>query len=139
MAFSPSTITSRRALERRDHRSDVVLRSVERLDAGALDGDRGAGDAVDHQLVDLAGKVDRHRAVAEPPAGHRVGLREAVEDDRALRHAGHGRDRDVLALVDDLAVDLVGEDDQVVLDRELGDPLDVGAGQDAAGRVAAGC
>ena len=53
----------------------------------------------------------RHDRVAQPPAGHRVGLGEAVEDDRPLGHARQRRDRDVLrAVVQDPAVDLVGED-----------------------------
>ena len=64
----------------------------------------------------------RHDRVAEPPAGHRERLREAVEHDRPLGHAGQRRDRDVLlAVVQDPAVDLVGQDDQVVPDRQLGD------------------
>ena len=35
----------------------------------------------------------REHAVAEAPAGHRVGLREAVEDHRLLEHAVELRDR----------------------------------------------
>ena len=41
----------------------------------------------------------------------------------------------MLALVDDPAVDLVGQDDEIVAQRELGDPDDVLAGEQAAGRV----
>ena len=62
-------------------------------------------------------------------------LREAVEDDRALHHVRHARDRDVLALEDAAAVDLVGHDDDVVLAGDVGDGRDVLARQHAAGRV----
>ena len=59
-----------------------------------------------------------HDRVAQPPAGHRVRLGEAVEHDRPLGHARQRGDRDVLgAVVHDAAVDLVGEDPQVVRDR----------------------
>ena len=84
----------------------------------------------------VADERRRHDRVAHPPAGHRERLGEAVEDDRPLGHPGQRGDRDVLgAVVQDPAVDLVGEDPQVVLDGERGDPLEVAAGQHAAGRV----
>ena len=77
-----------------------------------------------------------HDRVAEPPTGHREGLGEPVEHDRAIGHTRQRRDGHVLlAVVQDPAVDLVGHDPQVVLLGELGDPLEVGAGQDTARRV----
>ncbi len=69
-------------------------------------------------LPDQAHRPDelgRTGEVADAPAGHRVGLREAVDHDRP--GAGVGRDRrrrDVAAaVVDERLVDLVAEDDQV--------------------------
>ena len=43
------------------------------------------------------------------------------------RMPGQRRDRDVLAVEHEVLVDLVGHDEQVVLDRELGDELELGA------------
>ena len=63
----------------------------------------------------------REDAEAEPPAGHRERLRPAVEEDRPLGHAVEVEDAVVIAVVPQRPVDLVAEDDQVVLDRDLGD------------------
>ena len=96
----------------------------------------GAGIAVDHEIRNHLRELFRHGAVAESPAGHRVGLRESVEDDRAFRHARHGRDRDVLPFEEDFGVDFIGHHGQIVLDGEFGDLRDFLAIQHAAGRVA---
>ena len=61
---------------------------------------------------------------------------------RIVRFAHLGRqrrDRDVLAAVDERAVDVVGDDQQVLLEDDLGERLDLGARVDRAGRVATGC
>ena len=44
-----------------------------------------------------------------------------------------------LPVEDEVLVDLVGDHDQVVLDREPGDALELGAGQHGAGRVVRAC
>ena len=89
--------------------------------------------------MSLRERVDERRRqdrVAQPPAGHRVRLGEPVEHDRPVREAGQRGDRDVLAVVDDPPVDLVGEDRHLgVAEHELGDPLDVRAREHAAGGV----
>jgi hypothetical protein len=106
------------------------------LDRGLLGEDRGAEHRV---LVDLHHRVDELRrpaGVADPEPGHRERLREAVEEDRALLHAGEDRDARVGAVVDELRVDLVAEDDQVLLDREPGDLLQARPVAGAARRVA---
>ena len=41
----------------------------------------------------------------------------------------------MLALEDEVLVDLVGDGEEVVLDAELGDQLELGAREDLAGRV----
>ena len=74
--------------------------------------------------------------VADAPARHRVGLGEAVEEDRALLHAGQGREADVLlAAVRQVAVDLIGDDDEVVLLGKGRDGQEVLARHDGARRV----
>ena len=54
------------------------------------------------------------------------------------RHAGQGGQRHVLAVEDQVLVDLVGDRDQVVLDAHGGDRLELGPGEDLAGRVVRG-
>ena len=56
-------------------------------------------------------------------------------DDRPLGHPGQGRQRDVLAVVDDVLVDVVGQGDDVVLLAEAGDELELGPVEDLARRV----
>ena len=114
------------------HRITAV---AERLDGGLLAHDRGAHDAV---LVHLEHAVDDGggaAGVTDAEARHREGLRETVEEDRALAHARQRGDRDVIAFEGELGVDLVGSDQQVLLDGELGDGLELGAIGGAAGRV----
>ena len=113
----------------------LVLRPGERLDCPVLREGVRARDAVDHQAAERRDEPLGQHAVAHAPSGHREGLAEAVQRDRALRHAGQGRDAERLALVLQAAVDLVGEDDEIVLHRELGEPLDVLVRQDGSGRV----
>ncbi len=66
-------------------------------DAGALREAGRAGVRVHHQLVDGFDQPGGHHAVAHAPAGHGVGLREAVQDDGLLEHAGQAGDRDAAA------------------------------------------
>ena len=68
-----------------------------------------------HRPDDLLGPG----AVADAPAGHRIGLREAVDHDRPLAGVGGDRGRrDVpAAVVDQRLVDLVAEDRTIVLLR----------------------
>ena len=79
----------------------------------------------------------RRGHVADPPAGHRVGLREAAHQDRPLAHPGQGAERAVAVVaVGEPVVDLVAVDEQVVALGDAGQlVLDV-VGQDRAGRVA---
>ena len=69
--------------------------------------------------------VGRPDHPADPPAGHRVGLRHAVEHDAPVDELGH-RDRHghrLRAVVDQVFVDLVGDHPDVVLDRPPADRL----------------
>ena len=119
-----------------DHLFHVLLTVAQRLDGGNLGRDRRAEHRV---LVNLRHSADERlvaERVADAPARHRVGLREAVEEDRALLHAGQRGEADVLlAAVREVAVDLVGDDDEVVLLGEGGDSEEVLARHDGARRV----
>ena len=58
-----------------------------------------------------------------------------MDADGPFRHPGERRQRDVLALVHEVLVDVVGERDDVVLDAQRRDELQFLAGEDLAGRV----
>ena len=83
--------------------------------------------------VDDLGRADH---IAQAPTRHGVGLGERAAAERALGHARQAREVDVLVGgVDDVLVDLVGDDPQVVLLGHAGDELEFGAGKDVAGGV----
>ena len=72
------------ALEGGAHGLDRVLRAFQRRNPGELGAGVDAGMAVDRQTL---GDIDpglRPHAVAEPPAGHGIGLGPAVEQDQAI-------------------------------------------------------
>ena len=118
-----------------DHAERVLFAALQRLDGGVL----GGGGSGHHDvLVHLHHRVDQARRGADPaeaPAGHRVGLREAAEEDRALLHARDRREADVLDAVDEAVVDLVRDDEEVVALDDVGDRLEAGAVHDGAGGV----
>ena len=128
---------SRRWLELGDHVADRRFRlgRVEGLNRRPLRECRGAGRAVDHQRVHLPGDLHRHRAEAEAPAAHRPCLGKPVHVDGPFGHPVDPVEGDVLAVVAEAVVDLVAQHDEVVLDRQRGDPLAVVPREDAAGRV----
>ena len=86
---------------------------------------------LEHPVDDGSGAA----GVADAEAGHRKSLRETVEEDRAFAHAGQRSDGDVVAFERQLGVDLVGSDQEILLDGELGDGLELGAVGGTAGRV----
>src|SRR5438093_890882 len=80
-----------------DHPSDLVLARPQRLERRVLP---GGGHAHHRVLVDLHHLLDdlgRRAGIADPPARHRVRLREAREVDGALTHSLQRDDRAVLA------------------------------------------
>ena len=90
---------------------------VERDDPGVLDDARGADEA---ELLELGHLLDQPaRAVgeAEPPAGHAVGLAEAVDDQHLVVPGGGGGERVVVA---EGAIDLVADQQDAPLAAELG-------------------
>ena len=83
------------------------------------------------RVGDIGGRDDR----ADAPAGDAEGLRGAADRDRAIGHPRQRRDRNVLALIVDVLVDLVGHGKRVMALAQLGDRLELGPRQDAAGRI----
>ena len=108
---------------------------MQRLDAGELHERRDARVRVLPNEPNDARDLGRHYAVTEPPTRHRVRLREAVEDDRPLAHAVERGDRERPLAVHGARIDLVGDDEHVMPDRDLGDALEIAAREDAAGGI----
>ena len=74
-------------------------------------------------------RVGRH--VAHPPAGDRKCLAEAGNHDGALAHSGQRRRADVArAVVDEVLVNFVGDEEEIVLDGELRDGFKLGQRKD---------
>ena len=82
------------------------------------------------------GQIGRRNRPAHPPSRDAERLRQAVDGDGAIGHAVDRRDRHVLvAVVDDVLVDLVGDRQHVPLLAEPGDELQLVPGEDLPGRV----
>ena len=77
--------------------------------------------------------------VAEAPAGDGEGLRESRHDDGALAHAFERGGADVpVAVVEEVLVNLIGEEEEVVLAAGGGDCFDLRQGEDLAAGVGGG-
>ena len=85
---------------------------------------------------DRAHELGRAGRPADLPPGERVRLAGARQGQRPLRHPGQGRDRHVLGAVEgQVLVDLVGDHDEVVLDRHVGHRLQLLPAEHRPGRV----
>src|SRR6185437_2483958 len=73
--------------------------------------------------------------VAKAPTSHGVGLGKAIEQNSPLGHSRQTGDAVVLALVEQTGVDIIGEDHQIVRDRDLGDLGQILGLQYPAGRI----
>ena len=108
-------------LELPDHHVDRVLRARERGEGGLLRDRSRVGGAlalnIAHSLDDLffPGRE------TYPPPRHRIGLGYRVGDDRHLldRSAEGGDARMLVPVVDDLVIDLVGDEMYAVLHGQL--------------------
>ena len=105
-----------------DHFVHVFFAVPQRLDGGDLGGNGSAEHGV---LVDFGhGSDDLRRAkgVADAPAGHGVGFGETVEKKGALFHPGQSGEADVrFAAIREVAVNFIGDDDEIVRFGEAGD------------------
>ena len=61
--------------------------------------------------------------VPDAPAGHGVGFREAVQENRPLPRSRERRDARMRPLVTESVVNLVGENIQIMLDGEINNRL----------------
>src|SRR5438477_1553440 len=120
-----------------DHPLDRLARAFEGGDAGPLRRRIDAGMAIDRQPLGMREQRLRPHAVAHTPAGHRIGLAPAVEQDDLLADRGIGEQADMLgAVIEDLAIDLVAHDRDMRVLFETGDEaVEFGARHDAARRI----
>ena len=116
------------------HRGQVAADRGERGPLGDV-GDVGGG--VRLQVGGGLDQVGRADHPADPPAGHRVGLGDAVDDDAVVgeERAEHRHRAGVDAVVDEVLVDLVGQHPQLVVLDPLADGPDLVGGVDGAGGV----
>ncbi len=139
------------ALDLVEHRDDRLAAAVERrlhpVDGREVALDRGEGRSL-RDVGDVGGRVRLevrrrgHQVLradhpADPPAGHRVGLGDAVDDHAVVGEvrAEHGQRAGLHAVVHEVLVDLVGERPQVVVLDPAADRADLVGGVDGAGRV----
>ena len=87
IAFSAGTRKSRRRRNSATIASTASCGPSSAATPGELRERRHARRRVDDQARQRVDELGRNGGVAEPPAGHRERLREAVEQDRALEHA----------------------------------------------------
>jgi len=118
------------------HLLHAALAALQGLD-GCLLGH--GGSAHDRVLMDLHHGFDdvvRAAGKADAPAGHGESLGKSMQKKRALLHAGKGGDGMMRQIVvGELAVDFVGEDDQIVLHGKGGDLCQLIGGHDSPGGV----
>ena len=93
---------------------------------------------IGEELLGGADRCDERRRAARPadlPTRERERLPTRRDRERPLAHPGERRQRHVLAVVDEVLVDLVGHGEEVVLDAEPGDQLELVAREHLPGRV----
>ncbi len=116
-------------------RSDLRLRGGERLHHGVLHGRGDAVGGVEHDLAQSGHEGLFGDGIAGAPAGHGIGLRKRETGDGALGHSGQRGDGDVFAVVDEVFVGFVGDDDQIAFDGEGCHFFSFGAGEDEAAGI----
>ena len=114
----------------------AALGPAERRRRGLLGHHVGAGHEMLVHLQHVGHQGRRPVDVADPPAGHRERLGEAVEGEGALGHRGQGRDAAMQGIgVDEVFEGLVRKHEEIVAPGGLGDHLDLGRTEHAAGGV----
>ena len=114
----------------------IVLAEVQSGDDRLLEGGRRAHGEEVVDLFDPVRDLRRGDGVPQPPAGDGVGLGQRRAGDGPLPHSRKGGEVDVpVGGVDDVLIDLVGDDIGVVFLRQGGDDLQLHPGEDPAAGV----
>src|ERR1700722_1074089 len=92
-----------------NHAGSVSITIPKRIDGGVLTEFCHAGVAVDGHHRERGCHFGWRDCVAEPPSCHRETLREAVNDQSALFHAGVTQHGQIFAAVDDARINFIGE------------------------------
>ena len=115
---------------------DVIARAFQGRTRAVLDKGIYMRNIVRRDLQDR-----RHEAfvacdISDAPPIHGIGFREREHTERTLEHARQRGNADVfVAVIDDLLVDLVGGDQQIMLDRKCGQRTQFVAREHTAGRI----
>ena len=113
----------------------VIGTQLERHGDGLL---QRCGRADRHEVVNLSdrgGELPSGNDPSDPPTRYGEGFARARDGHGALSHAFEGRDRDVLAFVAYVLVDLIGHRDDVVVSAECRDGLELRPREHPARRV----
>ncbi|MNJ41344.1 hypothetical protein D3C77_362640 [compost metagenome] len=102
---------------------------------GVLDKVRRAIEHAQRKVFQVAGQGRRADHPAHSPTGHGMRLGQAVEGRRAFSHTRQAAGADVLAFVQQFAVDLIGDQPQVMSDAQLSQGLPGAARQACTRRV----
>ena len=97
----------------------------------------GAAVDISQELLGGARRGNQRRRAGYPadlPAGQRKRLARRRDGQRPVPLAGQRRHRYVRTVEHQMLVHLIGDDVQVVLDRDIGDRLQLRRGQHRAGR-----
>ena len=106
---------------------------------GVLEGGRAADVGEVVEVADGSHPASAGGEIADPPSGDAEGFGEAGDGDGALGHSWEGSGADVAeAVVEEVLVDLVGDDEEVVLDGKGGDGFEFLAGEDFAAGIGRG-
>ena len=116
------------------HRRQVAADRFERRRLRHVGDVRGAVRLVVDRGLHHVGRADHP---ADAPAGHRVRLGDAVDDDALVGELGHhgGHADEAVVAVHEVLVDLVGEHPHALLDGPAADGLDLLGRVDGAARV----
>ncbi|MNO83463.1 hypothetical protein D3C76_747720 [compost metagenome] len=98
------------------HRFQFRQVAFQRHHSSVLNEIRRAVKHAQREVFQVRGQGWRRHHPADAPAGHGVGFRQAVEGRGALGHARQAGRTDVLAFEQQFAVDLIGNQPQVVGD-----------------------
>src|SRR5262249_57779080 len=108
--------------ERGNHAMHRLARPLQRRDPGELCRSVYAGVAVDREPLGRAEQRLWPYPIAQPPAGHRIGLAPPVQQDHAVADRGVAEQAGMLsAVIEDLAVNLVAEHGDLRVTFESGD------------------
>ena len=107
------------------HRGHGILRSAQRLHRRLLRNRVGIRRAVALELVDGGDDGGGRQSIADPPAGHGVGLRKRARHGHGVLCLGLGRDRIRRARVDQPAVALVGNQPDAAPGRQVEDAAEL--------------